>query len=77
VAPDGSAALVLTYGAVYRFAKQPDEDWSAAFTRLPERIRTPALAGAEAIGFVPGGGSFLLTTERHPAPLYRFDAAPR
>ncbi len=77
VAPDGSAALVLTYGAVYRFAKQPDEDWRAAFRRLPERIRTPALSQAEAIAFVPGGGSFLLTTERRPAPLYRFDALRR
>ncbi|MBW2360603.1 MAG: hypothetical protein JRG84_06840, partial [Deltaproteobacteria bacterium] len=41
VAPDASAALVLTYGAVYRFAKAPQEDWRTAFARLPQRIRTP------------------------------------
>jgi hypothetical protein len=77
VEPDGSAALVLTYGNVYRFAKAPSESWRAAFRRIPERVRIPALRQAEALGFVPGGASFMLTSEKRPAPLYRYDPLPR
>jgi hypothetical protein len=77
VSPDGSAVLVLTYGAAYRFAKQPAEDWGAAFGRRPQRIRLPPVQGFEAIAFLPGGAGFLVTAEGEPAPLYRFDSLAR
>ena len=77
IAPDGKTALALTYGAAYLFSRSEDEDWAAAFQRRPLRVRTPTLLRAEAIGFIPGGESFLLTTEARSAPVYRYDALAR
>ena len=77
VSPDGRSALVLTYGTAYVFSRMPDEGWGEAFSRLPERVALPALKGAEAIGYAPGGESFFVTSERRPAPLYRVDALRR
>jgi hypothetical protein len=77
ISPDGGEAIVLTYGGAYRFARAPGEPWRAAFRRLPGRIRTPPIRGAEAIGFAPGGESVFVGTEGRRSPLYRYDALPR
>lgn len=73
IAPDGSHAVVLTYGAAYRYALPPERDWSEAFRAVPTRVRIPRLRGAESIGFAPGGSGLLVSIEGQHAPLYRID----
>jgi hypothetical protein len=81
LAPDGSAALVLSYAAGWRFPRNPGEGWAEAFSRAPEQLPLPPLALAEAAAYV--GESIFVTSEverlalvRWRAPLVRFDRAP-
>jgi hypothetical protein len=78
LAPDGSAAVVLSYAAGWRFPRGPDQGWAEAFAGQPERIALPPLALAEAVAYV--GASLFVTSEvdrlslvRWRAPLVRFD----
>ncbi len=74
ISPAGDAALVLTYGAAYRFARTGSASWAEAFRALPTRLRVPPLRGYESIGFSPDGRSLFLAIEGRGAPIYRFDA---
>ena len=78
LAPDGSAAVVLSYAAGWRFPRGPAQGWAEAFAGQPERIALPPLALAEAVAYV--GASLFVTSEvdrlslvRWRAPLVRFD----
>jgi hypothetical protein len=78
LAPDGSAALVLTYAAGFRFPRGRGEGWAEAFARPPEQLPLPPLALAEAVAYV--GDSLFVTSEvdrlalvRWRAPLVRFE----
>jgi hypothetical protein len=71
---EGTVALVQTYGDTYLFRRAPGETWAEVFARVPETIDTPQLAQTEAACFA--GSSICLTTEKHPAPLYRIDLPP-
>jgi hypothetical protein len=82
LAPDGSAAVVLSYAAGWRFPRKPGESWAEAFTRAPERILLPPLPLAEAVAYL--GPSLYVTSEMDPiglvrwrAPLVRFDPLAR
>jgi hypothetical protein len=82
LAPDGSAALVLSYAVGWRFPRGPGESWAEAFARAPEQLPLPPLAFAEAVAYV--GDSLFVTSEvdrlalvRWRAPLVRFDPLPR
>jgi hypothetical protein len=82
LAPDGSAALVLSYAAGWRFPRRAGESWSEAFARAPEQLALPPLALAEAVAYV--GDALFVTSEvdrlalvRWRAPLVRFDPLPR
>jgi len=81
LAPDGTAAFVLSYAAGWHFLRAPGESWAEALARSPTRLPLPALALAEAAAFQ--GESLYVTSEvdrlglfRWPAPLVRFDPAP-
>jgi hypothetical protein len=81
LAPDGSAALVLSYAAGWRFPRSPGESWADALARPPERLALPPLALAEAAAYV--GDAIYVTSEvdrvalfRWRAPLVRFDPLP-
>jgi hypothetical protein len=81
LAPDGSAALVLSYAAGWRFPRSPGESWAEAFARAPEQLPLPPLPLAEAVAYV--GDSLFVTSEvdrlalvRWRAPLVRFDPLP-
>jgi hypothetical protein len=82
LAPDGSAALVLSYAVGWRFPRSPGESWADAFARAPEQLPLPPLPLAEAVAYV--GDSLFVTSEvdrlalvRWRAPLLRFDPLPR
>ncbi len=73
IAPDGSALAVLTYGAVYYYARLPGEDWVAALSRAPLRLGIENIRDAEALAFCDGGTSIFVTVEKKHAPLVRID----
>jgi hypothetical protein len=81
LAPDGSAALVLSYTAGFRFPRSPGESWAEAFAKTPEQLPLGPLALAEAAAYV--GEALYVTSEverlalvRWRAPLLRFDPLP-
>lgn len=60
---DGSAAVVLTYGDVLLFSRQPGETWSAAFGRAPARLAAHNLPQAEAVCFSADGMAIFVASE--------------
>jgi hypothetical protein len=78
LAPDGSAAVVLSYAAGWRYPRRPGQSWAEAFAGTPERVTLPPLALAEALAYA--GDSLFVTSEvdrlalvRWRAPLLRLD----
>jgi hypothetical protein len=74
IAPDGRSAVVLTYKSAYLFPKAPQEPWSKALSRTPQRIPIPLLRQAEGICFGYDGKTLFLSSEGHPGPLLRVEA---
>jgi hypothetical protein len=70
---DAHRAIVLTYRDIWLFERGLHESWQQAFAKLPQRLPLPPLAQAEAIGFDRQGRSILVSGERLPAPLLRFE----
>ena len=73
VAPDGRAAVILTYRAVYHFDRVNDEPWIEALRKPTTVIDLGGIREAEAIAFVDQG-VVLFTVEAPAAPLYRIEA---
>jgi hypothetical protein len=73
IAPDGRAAVILTYRAVYHFDRTNDEPWIEALREPTSVIDLGGIREAEAIAFVDDG-SVLVTVEAPGAPLYRIEA---
>jgi len=73
IAPDGSAAVVLTLKLAYRFARLPGESWAETFARAPQTIPIPPLWQAEAIAFGSDGRTLYLSTEKRPTPIFRLE----
>ncbi|WP_221032799.1 hypothetical protein [Actomonas aquatica] len=71
---DGTCAAVLTYGNIWIYQRQPGETWTDTFTRDPARIPISGLTQAEAICFEADNHDLIVTTERLPAPLLRYEA---
>lgn len=76
LAPDGSAAAVLTYGNIWLYHRDKSESWVHAFTGAPERIPVRGLPQAEAICFSPDSRQLWLTTEAVHAPIQRYQLRP-
>jgi hypothetical protein len=62
-APDGSAAVVLTYGNVLVFPRHTGESWAAAFGRTPQRLGYHGLPQAEGVAFSAEGASIRVVSE--------------
>ena len=73
LSPDGLAAVVLTYRHVHLYFRRPDEDWSNAFKKQPQRIEFTQLNQQEAACFGYDAKSVYVTSEKRPAPLVRID----
>lgn len=71
-APDGSAAVVLTYGDVLVFPRQRGESWAAALQRVPIRLAEHGLPQAEAVCFSPDGRQVFVASEKSRT-LLRYD----
>lgn len=62
-ASDGTAAVVLTYGSVLYFSRQPGEPWGAALGRPPLVLAAHNLPQAEAVCFTPDGRRIYVASE--------------
>ena len=73
-APDGLAAVVLTYGDVVLFTRQPGESWANALRRAPVVLPPHGLTQAEAVAFGADGKTIYVTSERGGSALMRYRA---
>ena len=71
-APDGSSAVVLTYGEPLIFTRDANESWPDAFKRAPARLKFHGLPQAEAVCFSANGKSIYVASETTTA-LVRYD----
>ena len=76
ISEDGKSAIVLTYKHAYEYPRQAGESWVEAFARSPREIPLPPLHQAEAAALEPGTGALWVTSENHPAPLFRVPHRP-
>jgi hypothetical protein len=73
---DAGAAVILTYRAVYHFARRNGEPWIEALRRAPTVIDLGGVREAEAVAFTEDGRSVIVTVEAPSAPLYRLALLP-
>ena len=66
---NGRLAAVLTYSAVYVYERRSGQSWQAAFQASPRRFDLDGVLQPEALCL--SDGQVAVTTESHPAPLYR------
>lgn len=66
-APDGSAALVLTYGDLLVFPRAAGESWAAALGRIPSQLPPHNFEQSEGACFTTDGQSILVCTEKSGA----------
>ena len=71
-APDGSAAVVLTYGDVCVFPREPGETWVTALSRKPQVLPSHGLAQAEAAAFAQDGRTIYVTSEGTGTAILRY-----
>lgn len=65
------AAVVLTYKAVYYFARQAEQSWFATLQSTPQRYDLGDYREAESVVFDHTGKQIYVTTEKRNAPLLR------
>jgi len=69
----GRSLLVLTYDALYRFARERGQSWEKALaTQEPGRSQILFLPQAEALSFDKKCRNLLVGSEKAPVPLLRF-----
>ncbi len=62
-APDGTAAVVLTYADTWLYPRDAGETWPEALSRTPIRLAPHQLPQAEAVGFSRDGRSIFVASE--------------
>lgn len=70
--PDGSAALVLTYGDLLLFPRAADESWSDALAKPPVVLAPHKLPQAEGACFAADGRAIFVSSE-NTMTLLRYD----
>lgn len=72
IAPDGSAAVVVTYGDVVVFPRRDREPWAEAMARAPIVLAPHGLVQAEAVCFSNDGTAIYVASES-TRTLLRYD----
>jgi len=70
---DGSAAIIVTYDAIYYYPRDPNQDWPSALSQAPFGLSLGKIKNAESIAFSNDGSAAFITTEKQHAPLLRVD----
>lgn len=73
ISTDGMEAAVITYRSLYRFRRDPGEDWLSALQRKPDEVVGPPSIQNEAIAYSVDGKGIYVTTEKKPSPVFRFE----
>ncbi|HNP37558.1 MAG TPA: hypothetical protein PKK10_17055, partial [Woeseiaceae bacterium] len=76
IARDGSALIVMTYGAVYYFARDSSNDWATTLGKAPLAFGLKNIRNAEAAAIRADGQQIFVSVEQKRAPLLRIDLAP-
>jgi endonuclease/exonuclease/phosphatase family metal-dependent hydrolase len=71
ISDDGSRAVVLTYGGIFLFDRQPGTAWDDALKGIPAVVSRTRNREAEAITFIMNGSALLVTLEQRNSPLIR------
>lgn len=74
--PDGTRAIVLTYGDAFEFTRHPGQSWREVFFSPSETLTMPWRSQGESICYAPDSLTLYLTSENLPAPLWRIDRIP-
>jgi hypothetical protein len=72
ISPDGNEAAIITYRSIYRFKREANEDWQTALQRQPQEVVGPPAPQNEAVAYSSDGANIFVTSEKIPAPLFRF-----
>ncbi len=73
ISSDGTEAAIITYRSLYRFRRDADENWLSALQGNPVEIVGPPSVQNEAISYSSDGKAIFVTTEKQPAPIFRFE----
>jgi len=79
LSPDGRQAVVLTYKHAYLFNRESHDSWAAGLSGHPETVPLPLpqdrsdFRQREAICFVAGSRTLLITSEGHGAGIFRLE----
>ena len=73
ISRDNLAAVILTYRAVYYYARQPDQDWFDALNTNPRRVSLGNFRNAEAIAFGDDSRRVIVTGENRHSPILLID----
>ncbi len=76
IAPDGTEMAIITYRSLYRYRRAPGENWLSALQKQPQEVVGPPAVQNEAVSYSIDGRALYVTTEKLPAPVYRFEFAP-
>jgi len=73
ISPDGSEMAVITYRSLYRYQRKSGQDWLGVMQGKPEEVVGPPAVQNEAVAYSIDGRGIYVTTEKRPAPVYRFE----
>lgn len=72
IAEDGSEVAIITYRSIYRFKRNQGEDLLSTLQREPQEVIGPPAPQNEAVAYSPDSQHIYVTSEKIPAPLFRF-----
>lgn len=70
ISPDGTRAVLLTYGDAYEYTRGSDQTWAEALKGKPRIIRMPHRRKGESICFGQDGKTLYLTTKGRPTSVW-------
>ena len=70
ISPDGTRAIIITYGEGGEYVKEPGRTWEEAFLKKPQRVELPSRRQGEAVCYGLDGRTIILTSEGKPAPVW-------
>lgn len=71
ISPDGSRAVLLTYGDAYEYTRTDDQTWADALKGKPRIIRMPHRRKGESICYGRDGKTLYLTTKGRPTSVWQ------